>query len=78
MIIQEYLNGLEDVKNTIDSILNNTFDQSNCKIPENIVDIMKKQINHIKILVDMFPEDDLSIYSNKVLEAENWILNKGE
>lgn len=78
MITQEYLNGLEDVKNVIDSILNNTFDQSSCLLPEKLTIIMKKQIDHIKEMLILFPNDDLSIYHNKVLDAENWILNQGE
>lgn len=78
MISQEYLNGLEDVKIIIDSIINGSFVQDGCMLPEKTTTIMKKQINHIRQISEMFPEDNLIDYVNKAIEGENWILNQGE
>lgn len=78
MISQEYLNGLEDVKIIINSIINGSFIQDSCMLPEKTTTIMKKQTDHLRQIIKMFPEDNLIEYLNKAIEGENWILNQGE
>jgi hypothetical protein len=68
----EYLNGLQDVAKQIDAICDGTF-VSDAMIPEPLVSVMERLVEHIRILVRMYPNENLMTFAASANSGQAWI-----
>lgn len=69
----EYLKGLDDVANQIRSVVDGSY-RTDAIIPEPSKALMSRLVEHVRLMVEMYPNDNLIGYADIANQGSAWIM----